>query len=78
MGEVEAEKILRIVPEILEMPSTQIWIDYDDKADVLYINFKKPAHADDSIMSDDDIIYRYEGKNLVGITILSVKKRLHH
>ncbi len=78
MEEVEAEKILRIVPEILEMPSTQIWIDYDDKADVLYINFKKPAHADDSIMSDDDIIYRYEGKNLVGITILSVKKRLHH
>lgn len=78
MGEVEAEKILRIVPEILEMPSTQIWIDYDSEADVLYINFKKPAHADDSIMSDDDIIYRYEGKNLVGITILSVKKRLQH
>lgn len=76
MGEVEAEKILRIVPEILEMPSSQIWIDYDSEADVLYINFKKPAHADESIMSDDDIIYRYEGGNLVGITILGVKKRL--
>jgi hypothetical protein len=25
-------------------------------------------------MSDDDIIYRYEGGNLVGITILGVKK----
>jgi len=27
-------------------------------------------------MSGDDIIYRYEGKTLVGITILSAKKRL--
>jgi uncharacterized protein YuzE len=76
--EVEAERILRIVPEILEMPSSQIWIDYDSEADVLYINFTKPAHADESIMSDDDIIYRYEGGNLVGITILSVKKRFEH
>lgn len=73
---VEAERILRIVPEILEMPSPQILIDYDSEADVLYINFKNPAHADESIMSDDDIIYRYEGDNLVGITILGVKKRL--
>ena len=75
MGEV-TEKILKIVPEILEMPSSTIWIDYDAEADVLYINFKKPAHADESTMSDDDIIYRYERGNLVGITILSVKKRL--
>ncbi|MGD2250250.1 MAG: DUF2283 domain-containing protein [Candidatus Methanofastidiosia archaeon] len=49
-------------------------MDYDSEADVLYINFTKPAHADESIMSDDDIIYRYEGGNLVGITILGVKK----
>ena len=75
MGEGEAEKILKIVPEILDMPSPQIWIDYDKEADVLYINFKNPAHADESIMSDD-IICRYEGKTLVGITILSVRKRL--
>ena len=78
MGEGEAEKILKIVPEILDMPSPQIWIDYDKEADVLYINFKKPSHADESIMSDDDIIYRYEGKTLVGITILGVRKRLQH
>jgi len=37
MREIEAEKILRIVPEILEMPSPHIWIDYDSEADVLYI-----------------------------------------
>ena len=78
MGEAITEKILKIVPEILEMPSPSLWIDYDSEADVLYINFKKPAHADESVMSDDDIIFRYEGKTLVGITILSVRKRLHN
>ena len=78
MEEVITEKILKIVPEILEMSSPSLWIDYDSKADVLYINFKKPAHADESVLSDDDIIYRYEGKTLAGITILSVRKRLHN
>ena len=78
MEEVITEKILKIVPEILEMPSLSLWIDYDSEADVLYVNFKKPAHADESVMSDDDIIYRYEGKTLVGITILNVRKRLHN
>lgn len=76
MQEVESERILKIVPEILDMPSSKMWIDYDSEADVLYINFKKPAHADESVMSDDDIIYRYEGGNLVGMTILSAKKWL--
>ncbi len=77
MGEI-AEKILKIVPEILDMPSPTIWIDYDEEADVLYINFKKPAHADESVMSEDDIIYRYEGKTLVGITVLGIRKRIGH
>ena len=76
MGEVEPEKILKILPEILDMPSSKMWIDYDSEADVLYINFKKPAHADESVMSDGDIIYRYEGGSLVGMTILSARKRL--
>lgn len=76
MGEVEPEKILKIVPEILDMPSSKMWIDYDSEADVLYINFKKPAHADEPVMSDDDIIYRYEGGTLVGMTILNARKRV--
>jgi hypothetical protein len=30
------------------MPSNRIWIDYDEDADVLYVSFQKPQHADDS------------------------------
>lgn len=34
--------------------------NYDKEADVLYLNFKKSARADDSELTDDDIIIRYE------------------
>jgi uncharacterized protein YuzE len=48
---------------------------YDEEADVLYINFKKPSHADDSLLTDDDIIIRYEKGQIVGITMLNASKR---
>ena len=75
MAGAEIEKIAEIVPGLLNLPSRHMWIDYDDEADVLYINFKKPAHADDSELSEDDFIYRYENGNLVGVTILNAGKR---
>jgi len=75
MGVIEVEKALGLVPELLEMPHTRIWTAYDKEADVLYINFKKPSHADDSELTDDDIIIRYEKGEVIGITILNASKR---
>lgn len=49
--------------------------NYDKKADVLYLNFKKPARADDSELTDDDIIIRYEKGEVIGITILHASQR---
>ena len=40
-----------------------------------YINFKKPSHADDSELTDDDVIIRYEKGEVVGITILHAERR---
>jgi uncharacterized protein YuzE len=48
---------------------------YDEEADELYINFKKPSHATDSEFMHDDMILRYEGDTLIGITILHASKR---
>ncbi|HDN73397.1 MAG TPA: DUF2283 domain-containing protein, partial [Archaeoglobus sp.] len=42
---------------------------------VLYLNFKKPSHADDSELTDDDLIIRYEGGSAVGITVLNASRR---
>ena len=66
---ISIEKISSIVPSILSMPSKMMWIDYDEDADVLYINFEKPQKATDSEMIDDIITHCRKGK-VVGITVL--------
>ena len=75
MGEIEVKKVLTLVPELLKVPFSRIWTAYDREADVLYINFKKPSHADDSELTDDDIIIRYEKGEVIGITVLNASKR---
>jgi uncharacterized protein YuzE len=67
------DELFGVVPHLLKMPSNQIWVDYDEDADVLYISFQKPQHADESEM-EDNIVYHYQGKDLVGITVIGAKK----
>jgi len=75
MAAVEVQKLLSIVPGLLAIPHKRLWTTYDEEADVLYVNFKKPANADDSEMTDDDIIIRYEKGEVIGVTFLNVSKR---
>jgi len=58
---------------LLKMPSNRIWIDCDEDANMLYISFQKPQHADDSEI-EDNIIYHYHGKELVGVTVIGTRK----
>jgi uncharacterized protein YuzE len=48
---------------------------YDQEADVLYINFRKPGIATDSELTDEDIIIRYVGDEVIGVTILHASAR---
>jgi hypothetical protein len=41
---------------LMNIPYKRLWYSYDEEADVLYFNFKKPSHADDSELTDDDVI----------------------
>ena len=41
----------------------------------MYISFDKPRPATDSELTDDDVILRYDGDDLIGITILHASKR---
>lgn len=66
---------MEFVAQIVQLPYTQLWIDYDEEADVLYVSFRKPQCADDSIMEEDGNIYHYRGEELVGITLMNAKKR---
>jgi len=71
---MEQFSILESIPYFFKMPSKRIWVDYDDEADILYISFRKPQQANDSIM-EEDIISHYHNKELVGLTILNARSR---
>ncbi|MFH0795253.1 MAG: DUF2283 domain-containing protein [bacterium] len=66
---------LSLVPALRHAPQGYLWSSYDEEADVLYINFKKPSHATDSELTEDDVILRYEGEEVIGLTILHASKR---
>jgi len=76
MAVLELDKVLTMVPKVLAMLFRRVWFSYDEDADVLYVNFKKPSRADDSELTDDDVIIRYEGEEVVRVTILNATKRV--
>ena len=52
-----------------------VWANYDDVGDVLYLHFKKPNHADHSEMTEDEVIVRYENNEVIGLSILNASRR---
>lgn len=75
MHSIDVKDILELAPQLLKLPFKRIWSSYDEEADVLYLNFKKPSHADDTELTDDDIVIRYENGELVGLTVLHASER---
>ncbi len=76
MAIADIQEYLKLIPAVNRAPQHAVWITYDAEADTLYVNFKKPSHATDSEMADDDIIVRYEGTEVIGFTVLHADKRL--
>ncbi len=62
MASIDINEILELTPKLLNLPFKRIWYSYDEEADVLCLNFKKPNHADDSELTDD------------GLSLLDMKK----
>lgn len=69
------ESVTLAVPLLLKFPERRFWVDYDAEADVLYISFQRPQQATDTEMTDEGILLRYRGQELVGITILDASTR---
>ncbi|WP_447601737.1 DUF2283 domain-containing protein [Nitrospira sp. Nam80] len=72
----DIQDYLKLIPAVHRAPQHAVWLTYDAEADTLYVNFKKPSHATDSEMTDDDVIVRYEGEEVIGFTVLHAGKRL--
>ena len=71
----ELSSILKAVPGLVGLPQKQMWVDYDEEADVIYLAFQRPQRATDSEMRDDGIIVHRRGKKVVGVTILDASTR---
>ena len=69
------DQVYEIVPHFIQMPSRKMRMDYDEGADVLYINFEKLQRATDSEMLENGVLLRYKDSELVGITIMDASKR---
>ncbi len=65
----------KFVSQLLKLPYRHVWSDYDAEADVLYLSFRKPQGANDTIMESDGNLYHYRDEQLVGVTVLNASKR---
>jgi uncharacterized protein YuzE len=75
MAMTDLDRYIALVGAVANSPRGYLWSSYDAGADTLYINFKKPSHATDSELTDDDVIIRYEGDEVIGLTILHASTR---
>lgn len=79
---IDAQKIedfvgrcVALAMEMLKLPARQMWLDYDKEADVLYVSFRKPQRATETVELDDGILVRKDGKDIVGLTIMNASSR---
>ncbi len=69
------QSVTKAVPLLLKFPERRFWADYDSEADVLYISFRHPQKAIDTEMTEEGILLRFRGDELVGMTILDASTR---
>ena len=73
---INIQSYLNLARTMKNLPKQDFWTAYDAQADVLYINFYQPTlSADDSELTDDDVIIRYQGDEIIGLTILNISQK---
>jgi uncharacterized protein YuzE len=75
MAVMDIRPFLNMMPAVRESPERSVWLTYDSGADALYIHYRKPNTATDSELTDDDVVLRYKGDELIGMTVLHASSR---
>jgi uncharacterized protein YuzE len=53
-----------------------IWLEYDRQNDILYVNFGYDVEdADESFLTENDIVVRIKGGRVVSLTIFDFSKK---
>ena len=62
----------------LPILSNELYVRYDEEADVLYVMFDKDSKVYLSRDGDDDVLWEYDVNNrLVGVTIMDASMRVN-
>ncbi len=71
------EELLRAARERVTLPPGELWLDYQDDVDTLYISLKEKTHPTHSKSDVDDLVV-FEGEELVGIEIMDITGQLKY
>lgn len=75
LEEQNIQYLFNATTNLIKLPQTKMWLDYDAEADVLYLHFEEKPSSTYSEMRDDGIILDYRDDRLVGMTILEASHR---
>jgi uncharacterized protein YuzE len=71
------EDLLRAARQRVDLPPGELWLDYQDDVDTLYIRLKaktQPTRSETDF--DNMVVFDYEDDDLVGIEIMDVTGQL--
>jgi len=61
--------------EIVAVSTEAVDVEYDEKADVLYISFSPDTLADDSELTENDVLIRYKNGKIIALAVLHFSER---
>ncbi len=67
--------LLKALTNLIKLPSTKMWLDYDADVDVLYVHFEEKPASTHSEMTEAGILLDYRDERLVGLTVLEASHR---
>ena len=73
------EELLKAARGRVNLPPGELWLDYQDDVDTLYIRFKEktnPTHSESDV--DDLVVFDYEEEELVGIELMDITGQLKY
>jgi uncharacterized protein YuzE len=73
------EELLSAARRRVSLPSGELWLDYQDDVDTLYIRLKEKARPTRSKSDfDEGVVFDYEEEELVGIEIMDITGQLKY
>ncbi len=73
------EELLSAARQRVSLPLGELWLDYQDDVDTLYIRLKEKTHPTRSESNfDEGVLLDYEGEELVGIEIMDITGQLKY